>query len=359
MKTQKAMFVAFAILVIVISVFLVLVKSKGSIPEQQPVSQTFTQIQKDEIKTENPAEALYNYSVQSGEKVIFIKGLQGRKLADLYAFYLFGARDAREVGVKEKINFAMNLKKMWLAKRGIEDPENNVARKTALEIIGKFDQANIAGQVEKTTLAKYKKHVSGIVAELNRNMDWACFMKQPGRFSLDDSEIKMVKSIARTIKGRDLISYSLTELMPGRDGEIAGQMFQFLLENAGVEFLASIPAIYDDKTSMGMYQFTEYAVYDTPNEVRGASWVNRCLKSGQIPGSVSRLSSDDQHRAAWMFAVYNIAFGINKLKNEKQQKKAAEVLSNKKELLAYIAAAHHAPGPASSRTEERRVGKEC
>ena len=77
-----------------------------------------------------------------------------------------------------------------------------------------------------------------------------------------------------------------------------------------------VPAMYDKKTSYGAYQFTEYALYDTPNEKRWASKVNKYIKEkeNKIPGSVIDLSNiESQTKAAYMFASYNFAIALTKL----------------------------------------------
>ncbi|MBQ5945256.1 hypothetical protein IJL65_02410 [bacterium] len=57
----------------------------------------------------------------------------------------------------------------------------------------------------------------------------------------------------------------MTELCENKEnGEFNKQIFDLLLQNSGVNYLSKVPAIYDNKTSYGLYQFTEYALHDVP-----------------------------------------------------------------------------------------------
>lgn len=132
--------------------------------------------------------------------------------------------------------------------------------------------------------------------------------------------------------------------MPSRDGQLNKLILDFLLKNAGREYIESIPAMYDPKTSFGPYQFTEYALYEVPRRgKRGASIINQAVKeSEKIPGSVALLRGEQHYKAAFLFMIENIANLVNK--------RCAALNSvwraNKDDLIMFVATSHHMPSPA-------------
>ncbi|HRX63840.1 MAG TPA: hypothetical protein P5060_01915 [Candidatus Absconditabacterales bacterium] len=137
---------------------------------------------------------------------------------------------------------------------------------------------------------------------------------------LNPNKVKLLEIFKSNLSGKSIVAYAMTELCEDKvSGETNKQIFDLLLQNAGVEFLSLTPAIYDGKTSYGLYQFTEYALYDHGGEERGASIVNKYVKNPEdkIPGSVIDLTDrESQTKAAYMFATYNFAVALSKLSDK-------------------------------------------
>lgn len=154
-----------------------------------------------------------------------------------------------------------------------------------------------------------------------------------------------LKKISSKITGKQIAAYGMTELFPSKSGKFNYILLDTLLRNAGETYIQSIPALGDPLLSIGFYQFTSHAIRHDATNVEGASRVNLyASKDVKIKGSVVALSNEEQHRAAYFFAVYNMTRLVQKL-----SPKDAEVLANKcsaNEVTQFIATAHHLPTPA-------------
>lgn len=259
--------------------------------------------------------------------------LEGRVLADLYTAY---TGISGKVPAKVSIDFHRQLKSMWVRKEK-RSGQNSVVKKTS-ELLQK---SYVEQAPTRMNLKEYLNWVDGILSEVKRSMNWELLGQIKG---LSTQERKLVKEIAKSIDGRDLIAYGLTELMPSRDGKLNYLVLDFLLKNAGLEYVDRIPAMYDPKTSFGLFQFTEYALYDVPGKPkRGASIINQALPEEQkIPGSVSKLRGAQHYKAAFLFMIENIA----NLANRRYNSLNSTWQNNKNDLVMFTATAHHMPVPA-------------
>lgn len=195
-----------------------------------------------------------------------------------------------------------------------------------------------------TTFVAYVGRLSLVVANLRKAINW----KTVGSATnLSKTDVALVKSIASSFNGKDMAAYAMAELMPSADGRLNVTVMDFLLRNAGREYVEGIPAMHDGKTSFGPYQFTENAVYDTPKGCRGASKINQALPLSQrIPGSVIFLRGDDHHRAAYLFAIYNLCTLVRNLNATEKKTLQLKWSANKDDLFLYCATAHHNPSRA-------------
>ncbi len=161
---------------------------------------------------------------------------------------------------------------------------------------------------------------------------------------------ELFDSIRNDITWECIVAYAMTELCENKKNwELNKELFDILLRNSGANYLSNIPAIYDWKTSYWFYQFTEYALYDRNWEKRWASVVNKVLpKDKKISWSVIDLRTrEDQTKAAYMFALYNINTAIKKLTDNQ----AKDLLSYKRKhkesfkdnMTQLIAMCHHMP----------------
>lgn len=243
------------------------------------------------------------------------------------------------------VDFNKQLDKLWQAKIK-RSGGNRVVQQVYDEQVKKYFQS----KPTKLTLDSFVEKVDGAVKQVKGNLDW----KRVGRTKgLSKVETDLLTAIGKSLNGNDIITYGLTELMPSRDGELNKQVLDFLLRNAGEEYVSLMPALYDSKTSFGLYQFTEYALFDTGSRKRGASTLNQTLPPDErIVGSVRYLAGDDHHKAAYLFAVNNLGELIGQL-NRKQFNVLSKVWGDKpEEIVKFIATAHH--GPGSARTIAKR-----
>jgi hypothetical protein len=140
--------------------------------------------------------------------------------------------------------------------------------------------------------------------------------------------------------------------MPSANGRLNVLIFDLMLINACREYGESLPAIHDSYTSFSLYQPTQFAVFDTPSEIRGASIVNRYLPpSERIPGSVSMLRGDDLHKSAWLFAIRNLMRVIHRLNDRQFTTLKNGWKDTNDEIVQLIAVAHHAPGRITKMAE--------
>ncbi len=233
-----------------------------------------------------------------------------------------------------RINFCDVLERLWKMKENRS--RNLVVSRTATKIVQEYKTTSPGTM----TLKEYAKLIQRDIEQTFRDLDWNKVGKIEG---LDTRRLALVKKIVATFTGKDFLAYSMTELMPTTDGMFNAYVYGFLLRNAGRKFIESIPALYDDYTSFGPYQFTQYAWYDAGGECRGGSRVNTALKHPIFHGSVSKLRGNEHHVAAFLFAVDNTAKLVLKL-NQKQLSLLMRIYrSRHAEVIQYIATAHNFP----------------
>jgi hypothetical protein len=263
--------------------------------------------------------------------------LEGRKAGGLYASY-FGIKPGTKIPETITTDFHQNLKTMW--KKKIGRSPSPVVEETAKKLLGEYPE----GQT-KMSFSKYSSHITDVVDNVRDDIDWDSLRVL---MHMSKKEASLAKKITGSFDGEDMAAYIMTELMPSADGKFNVEVMNFLLTNAGTEYIEGIPALGDCKTSFGPYQFTEYALFETPKEKRGASIINMAItnKRSKIPGSVCLLRGDDHHKAAYMFATYNVCMLV-KACNKKRLETLDNVWrANKDDLFIYCATAHHLPAKA-------------
>lgn len=262
--------------------------------------------------------------------------LEGHACSDLYAMYL-GIRPKSTIKDSIFINPYQVLGKMWDKK--VKKSPSPVVRETRKKLLLDYTATN------QCSFDSYTKRITEVVSEVREDIDWEILRKS---MRMSDRESYLARDIVSAFDGRDMTAYIMTELMPSADGQFNRQVLNVMLMTGGSEFVERIPAIGDRKTSFGPYQFTEYALFHTPKEMRGASVVNAAIKNerSKIPGSVSKLRGDDHHRAAYMFAVYNVCHLVKILNKRQFTTLERRWKSNQDDLFIYCATAHHAPAHA-------------
>lgn len=268
-------------------------------------------------------------------KTVDLQSLQKYKFDDLYSD-LLGLKG--QVPPSARIDFEDNLETMWDKKLNRKRGVTKSAEGAAGGVVAYY-----AKNQTRMTLQQYVTWINHDVEGLKKSVDWIglCGVKLRG------DRCKLLREIAEKTYGVDLVAYGMTELFPSANGTLNVRLMEVLLQNAGRQYLETIPAMHDRLTSLGLWQFTQYAVYNVGREVRGASAVNLYVgKPYKIPGSVLALRNEHHHRAAYMFAVANLK-DLVRLMSDKE---VANLLRGHRkhldELVQFIATAHHLPGPA-------------
>jgi hypothetical protein len=281
---------------------------------------------------ENLERVLPAYPVKLNGGMQSTGALQGVELSDLFMKYA-GIKGV--VPEKVNIDFKSQLSSMW--KEKIDKSKNKVVEQVFDEQVSDYLKS-----VPKTmTIDDYVNQVSDSIREVRINLNWGMVKTKK---NLSEPQMELLRAISYTVTARDLLSFSLSELMPSRNGNINVAVLDFLLRAAGREYVELLPALGDKETSFGLYQFTKYAVFDTGNEVRGASIINRSLpKNISIPGSVRYLNGNDHHKAAYLNAINNLAEFIKRLDRSQVGILQVAYLDKKRDLAAMIGLMHHSP----------------
>lgn len=153
--------------------------------------------------------------------------------------------------------------------------------------------------------------------------------------------------LCERIGGKELTAYSMTELMPSDHGALNVDLYDLLLREAGAHFVIRIPALYDEYLSFGPFQFTQFALFSTEDEKRGASLINDFLpKEKRIPGSVTKLETLEQHaQAAHLLAIHTLVRLLQSIEDQHLFHVLDHTVGSIG-ITQYIATAHHAPQPA-------------
>ncbi len=289
----------------------------------------------------------------SGSGLINTGELAGSTLGDEYKV-MIGISGTIASSVPA-VDFGQVLKKMW-------DYKLDKYKKNGPELKSFFEK-NVRPYVEgeikptTTTLDAYISDIDKIVNDVNGSIDWNVVEKS--FYGLDQRKLAVLKRAANMINGRDIAAYLLTEIMPSMDnGKVNKAAFEFLLRNAGIEFVELIPSMNDDLISFGPAQITKdavsYAGPQKPDEpIGGASKVNLSLPQGKkIPDKVEEIKGKDHYKTAQLLAINNLAILIAGLDDTQVDTLERGMAANKLSLVEYIATAHN--NPAEARAAARR-----
>jgi hypothetical protein len=235
------------------------------------------------------------------------------------------------------VDFEKNLKGMWAKKLRRKKGVTRAAEHAANQAV-RYYSVNQT----KTTIQGYVNWIDGDIEGLKKTIDWAglCGVKLKG------PRCSLLRKLTSEIYAADLVAYGMTELLPSANGTLNVHFMDMLLRNAGREYLEVIPAIHDKYASLGLWQFTQFAVYSS-GEVRGASEVNLYVgEKYKIPGSVLSLQGAHHHRAAFMFAVSNMKNLVQMMSDKEVDNLKKSGRNHLDEIVQFIAIAHHLPGPA-------------
>lgn len=287
--------------------------------------------QKSEIQKKK--EEINGLAQQVAPVVVDTSSIAGRKLGGLYAD-IVGIEGT--LGKAHSVNYGENLSILWHKKldRKSVSPATIKAADEPIRVY--------VTEPKKMSLVQFVKEADAQVAVVKKHLDHQALCKA---YSMDRAECEVFKKLAHDVRGIDLVAYGMTEIMPSAEGDLNVKVLEILLTNAGSNYMFTIPALYDRMLSLGFYQFTSYALNDVTKE--GASSVNRFLPAGfKIPGSVIALRNGEHHRAAYLFALHNLA-RLAKVTTTKEFEVLKVALKRKPgDIVTYMATAHHAPGLA-------------
>lgn len=262
--------------------------------------------------------------------------LNGRNLGDLYAAYI----GVSHISEKVTVDPARQLDSLWKVKKACYKV-SSVVGQLHKELLVSYRRGRTA-----ETLAEFATVADKEVRSARADMDWDKFQSL---YRLSDERVAIARKLSDRLSGRDLVAYGMTEIMPTADGLLNLQVLEFLVRNYGPEFVYGIPAIHDKYASFGFFQFTSYAVNQKTGE--GASRASLALKRNALPGSTKDIRGTLQFRAAYLFAMHNLAVMIRGLGRKEFTVLSTLDAKNHDDLIQFIAAAHNGPAHARSAAE--------
>ncbi len=268
--------------------------------------------------------------------------LAGRTIGDLYAGYI----GVRHIPKQVTADPARQLDSLWRVKESCYK-EAAIVRSLHAELLASYKKEKTA-----KTLAQFVAVADNAIGVVKNDMDWEKFSRL---YRLDGRQMSVLKMLASRLNGRDFVAYGMTEIMPSADGLLNLQVLEFLTRNYGPEFVYRIPAVNDRYASFGFFQFTSLAL-DGRTSV-GASRASKALMRNPLPSSVQDVQGELQFRAAYLFAIHNIASTLRTLSSKELTVLAKLGSKNHDDLIQFIAAAHNGPAHARSATH-RWLGTE-
>lgn len=353
---MKKILILFAIIIVALAGFGVYEDLKGKAdqravsvltpaPQKKPMRELTYEERRDEAKEKIGG---HKNGVLNNTVVVDLSPLVGKKLADLYAKYL--GMESGPVPPTIKVSFDERMATMYNQKVewkrcSKKDPKLcKVASDTVLsqapELLRRYIESNkmkmnlkefIAIADEKTALAK-------------KSIDWTALCKSKV-YRLNEKKCELLQAIVKNIRGKDMVAYGMTELLPSSEGETNVKYIDIILRNAGAQFLYYVPALGDGLASLGFYQFTFLALREDALRTEGSNVVSAYVgdKGEKIPGSVVALSGHQHHTAAFYFAVHNIASFLSRISPSQVATLGKIHNQHQDEMVILIACAHHAP----------------
>ena len=276
--------------------------------------------------------------------------LQGKTLSDLYASFLGLKEEGQRVGDSISLDPRHQIGRLWQRKLRIAphtSAPQEMLRAARLKAYKEqpemFDLAEMLYRsydpmAPKSDLRAYKTRINNAIEPVRESVEK--LLREAGeRVRLSRDQAALVLEAQRRLGGKEFIAYSLAELMPAADGMLNTDVLDFLLRNAGEDFIGRIPAIYDKLISFGPYQFTHFALDGT----HGASAVDRLLPRPFLPPRVADLEGAQHHQAAYLFAVYNMVQLARRLDAQKLAAARHRIESVPIDVVVFTAVSHNKP----------------
>ncbi len=234
-----------------------------------------------------------------------------------------------------RIDFCECLGKLWRQKQH-RSRGRKIVGKMANQILDEYDPYQ--GRI---TLKQREQTIDGTINKTRSNFDWEKGAKIEG---LNKRKARLWRNIGESWTGKIFLAYSMTELMPTKNGVLNAQVYDFVLRNAGLQYINSIPALYDPLPSFGPYQLTPYVVYEVKGIRHGGSRLNVALGDDRVPhDSMSKLRGEEHDVFALLVALDNLARLIHKLNNREFTVLEREWRNHDAEIAQFIATAHNYP----------------
>ncbi|HZX44178.1 MAG TPA: hypothetical protein VFF28_00695 [Candidatus Nanoarchaeia archaeon] len=267
-------------------------------------------------------------------KVYDTTSLKGLKLGGLATSYT-GING--RVGDTVAVDFRQLLDNMWKKKMSIsKGAEVNRFYETRVK-----EYLNPKFTPIRMNFVQYLTQVKEAIELVRSSLDWR---KVGAIKGLDERRLRLVQNISYYLGEREVMAYSLTELCPSSNGRANVKLIDFLLRNAGREYVELLPALGDKLLSYGPKQWTKWAVYEGKGGPRGASIIDQAMpQTIDLPGSVAELRGNQHFMASMEFIINNLAYTIKDLDEKSLATLESSWKNVQPDIVQYIAVSHHAP----------------
>lgn len=238
------------------------------------------------------------------------------------------------------IDFKYQLASMWKKKLTLM-PVPEQQKKMYLEAIEGIVASYNPEKSDDKGIEWYMQGTERAISECRTEIGWPAVARA---FGLNAEKLRTLLAWEKIIDGRSLTAYAMGELLPDGSGERNVRLFETLLETGGEEYISRIPALGDRYVSSGQYQFTKFALSDAGERPVGASLMNTLLARSMIPPNVVSLQGAEHHKAAYLFALYNLAQLVKKIPEDRLR--LLPVNTIRTDIRSYLTAAHHRPAEA-------------
>lgn len=253
----------------------------------------------------------------AGVSLINISGIELKGLATEYFGFKGIVPDSFNVDFKE------NLDAMWANKFRIAKSNGDV-KKFYDTFVKNYDPNTST----KISLEEYLNEALDSINVIKKSIDWNAVMSlkndewmKNGEFKkLDSTRTQLVKDMSLSLNQYTVMGNFMTEILSGDNGYENSLIIDFLLRNAGREFIDYIPA-KDKWDSKGPSQFTPNAWYDDGITILKASLINYALPEyHRIPKSMNNLTGMDHVKGTYLLNINNLCEFVGSL-NTKQFEK--------------------------------------
>ncbi len=274
--------------------------------------------------------------------------LSGRKFSGLLTSYT-GIKGP--VPREALVDFRSQLARMWKYKLERIHERHKGHPPSTLIAAEKLFTSYDPERSTKMNILQYQGEIGKSIQKVRADLPLKNIQSLPAFKSLDKEQVSLVEALEKRITAMSLLGYSLTEIMPttGVQSVVGIEVYDWLLRSAGREYLEEgMPALGDAEFSFGLYQLTPGVFVDpVSGRLQGARLIDSVSKQPQTPRTIGALRGGDHHRAAYLFAVHNLALLVRRLNQNRSRDLLKHLPDMPKDLVTeFIAAAHHSPANA-------------